>query len=103
MDTAKAANLFTNYPECDVYEFINAPIGRGRPIEKKLSPLIASTSLTLSLANPCSSDDRCSFLPITRVSSTDMLIIRVLVPRQLGPRFLTFPQGNSKRVLHPEH
>ncbi|RSH87483.1 hypothetical protein EHS25_003393 [Saitozyma podzolica] len=41
MDTAKAANLFTNYPEADLYEFINAPIGRGRPIERKLSPLIA--------------------------------------------------------------
>ncbi|WWD02873.1 hypothetical protein V865_000915 [Kwoniella europaea PYCC6329] len=41
MDTAKAANLFTNYPESDLYEFINAPIGKGKPIEKKLSPLIA--------------------------------------------------------------
>ncbi|WWC70339.1 uncharacterized protein I206_104289 [Kwoniella pini CBS 10737] len=41
MDTAKAANLFVNYPEADLYEFINAPIGRGKPIEKKLSPLIA--------------------------------------------------------------
>lgn len=42
MDTAKAANLFANYPEADLYEFINAPIGRGKPIAKKLSPLIAS-------------------------------------------------------------
>lgn len=41
MDTAKAANLFANYPEADLYEFINAPIGRGKPIAKKLSPLIA--------------------------------------------------------------
>ena len=44
MDTAKAANLFVNYPEADIYEFINAPIGRGRPIEKKLSPIICSKS-----------------------------------------------------------
>lgn len=44
MDTAKAANLFVNYPEADMYEFINAPIGKGRPIEKKLSPLVASKS-----------------------------------------------------------
>lgn len=42
MDTAKAANLFTNYPKADLYEFINAPIGKGTPITKKLSPLIAS-------------------------------------------------------------
>ncbi|ADV20288.1 hydroxyacid-oxoacid transhydrogenase [Cryptococcus gattii E566] len=41
MDTAKAANLFTNYPNADLYEFINAPIGKGTPITKKLSPLIA--------------------------------------------------------------
>lgn len=41
MDTAKAANLFTNYPEADLFDFINAPIGQGKPITKKLSPLIA--------------------------------------------------------------
>ncbi|KAK8864297.1 hypothetical protein IAR55_001543 [Kwoniella newhampshirensis] len=41
MDTAKAANLFVNYPEADLFEFINAPIGKGSPITKKLSPLIA--------------------------------------------------------------
>ncbi|ORY34118.1 putative alcohol dehydrogenase [Naematelia encephala] len=40
MDTAKAANLFVNYPEADLFEFINAPIGKGRPIDKKLSPLV---------------------------------------------------------------
>ncbi|KAF8338751.1 putative alcohol dehydrogenase [Cantharellus anzutake] len=28
MDTAKAANLFTVYPEADLYDFINAPVGR---------------------------------------------------------------------------
>jgi hydroxyacid-oxoacid transhydrogenase len=42
MDTAKAANLFVNYPEADLFEFINAPIGKGTPISKKLSPLICS-------------------------------------------------------------
>ncbi|ORX36776.1 alcohol dehydrogenase [Kockovaella imperatae] len=41
MDTAKAANLFANYPEADLMDFINAPIGKGRPIDKKLSPIIA--------------------------------------------------------------
>ena len=49
MDTAKAANLFANYPEADLYEFINAPIGKGRPIDKKLSPLIASVSIASRL------------------------------------------------------
>ncbi|KAK4685544.1 hydroxyacid-oxoacid transhydrogenase, partial [Tremellales sp. Uapishka_1] len=41
MDTAKAANLFVNYPEADLFDFINAPIGKGLPIKKSLSPLIA--------------------------------------------------------------
>ena len=41
MDTAKASNLFANYPQADLMEFINAPIGKGRPIDKKLSPIIA--------------------------------------------------------------
>jgi hydroxyacid-oxoacid transhydrogenase len=41
MDTAKVANLFTAYPDADLYEFTNAPIGRGTPVGKKLSPLIA--------------------------------------------------------------
>lgn len=41
MDTAKAANLYNTYKEADLYDFINAPIGKGLPITKKLSPLIA--------------------------------------------------------------
>ncbi|WOO76607.1 Hydroxyacid-oxoacid transhydrogenase, mitochondrial [Vanrija pseudolonga] len=41
MDTAKAANLLSCYPDKDMYEFINAPVGKGTPIEKKLKPLIA--------------------------------------------------------------
>lgn len=52
MDTAKAANLFVNYPEADMYDFINAPIGRGKPIEKKLSPLVASRSPPLPALLP---------------------------------------------------
>jgi hydroxyacid-oxoacid transhydrogenase len=42
MDTAKAANLFVNYPDADMFDFINAPIGKGKPIERKLSPLVCS-------------------------------------------------------------
>ncbi|KIP12707.1 hypothetical protein PHLGIDRAFT_123800 [Phlebiopsis gigantea 11061_1 CR5-6] len=41
MDTAKAANLFTVYKDADLFDFINAPVGKGRPIEEKLRPLIA--------------------------------------------------------------
>ncbi|KAF9960915.1 Hydroxyacid-oxoacid transhydrogenase, mitochondrial [Modicella reniformis] len=41
MDTCKAANLYSNYPEADLLEFVNAPIGKGSIIHKTLSPLIA--------------------------------------------------------------
>ncbi|KAG9319722.1 hypothetical protein KVV02_006991 [Mortierella alpina] len=41
MDTCKAANLYFNYPQADLLEFVNAPIGKGKVIDKTLSPLIA--------------------------------------------------------------
>ncbi|KAF9348118.1 Hydroxyacid-oxoacid transhydrogenase, mitochondrial, partial [Mortierella sp. NVP85] len=41
MDTCKAANLYLHYPEADLLEFVNAPIGKGSVIHKTLSPLIA--------------------------------------------------------------
>lgn len=41
IDTAKLMNLYTEYPDADFMDFVNAPLGKGRPIEKKLKPLIA--------------------------------------------------------------
>ncbi|KAJ3491424.1 hypothetical protein NLI96_g706 [Meripilus lineatus] len=41
IDTAKAANLFTVYKEADLFDFVNAPVGKNLPIEKELRPLIA--------------------------------------------------------------
>ncbi len=40
MDTAKAANLYSTYP-ADLFEYVNAPIGKGRPVPGPLKPLIA--------------------------------------------------------------
>ena len=41
IDTAKLMNLYTNFPEVDFLDFVNAPLGAGKPITKPLSPLIA--------------------------------------------------------------
>ena len=39
MDTAKAANLYTTWP-ADFLEYVNAPIGRGRPVPGPLRPMV---------------------------------------------------------------
>lgn len=41
IDTAKLMNLYTCYPDADFMDFVNAPLGKGRPIDKSLLPLIA--------------------------------------------------------------
>lgn len=41
IDTAKLMNLYTTYPEADFLDFVNAPLGLGLPIEKRLKPLVA--------------------------------------------------------------
>lgn len=41
IDTAKAVNLYTTYPPDDFLDYVNPPIGKGKPIPGALKPLIA--------------------------------------------------------------
>lgn len=40
LDTAKAMNLYSTYP-ADLYDYINAPIGKGKPVPGPVKPLVA--------------------------------------------------------------
>ncbi|KAI0036725.1 iron-containing alcohol dehydrogenase 1 [Vararia minispora EC-137] len=76
IDTAKAANLFTVYHDSDLFDFINAPIGKGLPISKQLRPLIAVPTT----AGTGSETTGTTILDITSMSFKTGIASRALKP-----------------------
>ncbi|EMD40675.1 hypothetical protein CERSUDRAFT_111255 [Gelatoporia subvermispora B] len=94
MDTAKAANLFTVYKDADLFDFINAPVGKGLPVEQQLRPLIAGMLRRITL----SSYPRPHTCPVPTTAGTGSETTGTAI---LDITSMSFKTGISSRAMKP--
>ena len=93
---------FTVYKDADLFDFINAPVGKGRPIEEKLRPLIAVPTT----AGTGSETTGTAILDITSMNFKTGIANRAMKPMlgivdTLNTRSCS--RGTSRQYLTPCH
>jgi hydroxyacid-oxoacid transhydrogenase len=92
LDTAKAVNLYTTHPPDDFLDYVNPPIGAGRPIPGPLKPLMAIPTT----AGTGSETTGVAIFDLTRLHAKTGIASRRLKPT------LGYLDPENTRTLPPE-
>jgi len=92
IDTAKAVNLYSTYPPEDFLDYVNPPIGAGKPVPGPLKPLMAIPTT----AGTGSETTGVSIFDLTRMHAKTGIANRRLKPT------LGYLDPDNTRTLPPE-
>jgi hydroxyacid-oxoacid transhydrogenase len=92
LDTAKAVNLYSTYPPQDFLDYVNPPIGAGRPVPGPLKPLMAVPTT----AGTGSETTGVAIFDLTRMRAKTGIASRRLKPT------LGYLDPENTRTLPPE-